>query len=68
MIFSVDGKRVTVAGAARSGLAAAELLAGRGADVTLSDTRADVPGTDRLRGDRWRGQARGPTAAAPIPE
>jgi UDP-N-acetylmuramoylalanine--D-glutamate ligase len=49
MIFSVDGKRVTVAGAARSGLAAAELLAGRGAEVTLSDTRADVPGTDRLR-------------------
>ena len=40
---------MTVAGAARSGLAAAELLAGRGADVTLSDTRADVPGTDRLR-------------------
>jgi UDP-N-acetylmuramoylalanine--D-glutamate ligase len=49
MIFSVDGKRVTVAGAARSGLAAAELLAGRGADVTLSDTRTDVPGSDRLR-------------------
>jgi UDP-N-acetylmuramoylalanine--D-glutamate ligase len=49
MIFSVDGKRVTVAGAARSGLAAAELLAGRGAHVTLSDARADVPGCDRLR-------------------
>jgi UDP-N-acetylmuramoylalanine--D-glutamate ligase len=49
MMFSVDGKRVTVAGAARSGLAAAELLAGRGADVTLSDTRPDVPGSDRLR-------------------
>src|SRR6202023_2254663 len=45
MIFSVDGKRVTVAGAARSGLAAAELLARRGAAVTVSDTRADVPGT-----------------------
>jgi UDP-N-acetylmuramoylalanine--D-glutamate ligase len=49
MIFSVDGKRVTVAGAARSGLAAAELLAGRGAEVTLSDTRAEVAGSDRLR-------------------
>ena len=49
MIFSVDGKRVTVAGAARSGLAAAELLAGRGADVTLSERRTDVPGSDRLR-------------------
>jgi UDP-N-acetylmuramoylalanine--D-glutamate ligase len=49
MRFSVDGKRVTVAGAARSGLAAAELLAGRGAEVTLSDTRTDLPGGDRLR-------------------
>src|SRR3989441_4234609 len=43
MPFDVTGKRVTVAGAARSGLAAAELLARRGARVTLSDTRADVP-------------------------
>ena len=34
---------MTVAGAARSGIAAARLLAGRGAQVTLSDTRADVP-------------------------
>ena len=30
MTFSVEDKRVTVAGAARSGLAAAELLARRG--------------------------------------
>jgi len=43
MTFDVKGKRVTVAGAARSGLAAAELLARRGAEVTLSETRADVP-------------------------
>ena len=43
MTFSVDGKRVTVAGAARSGIAAAELLARRGARVTLSDTRLEVP-------------------------
>jgi len=43
MTFSVDGKRVTVAGAARSGLAAAELLAVRGAHVTLSDTRPELP-------------------------
>jgi UDP-N-acetylmuramoylalanine--D-glutamate ligase len=43
MTYSVNGKRVTVAGAARSGLAAAELLARRGALVTLSDTRADAP-------------------------
>jgi UDP-N-acetylmuramoylalanine--D-glutamate ligase len=41
--FEVENKRVTVAGAARSGIAAAELLARRGAHVTLSDTRADVP-------------------------
>jgi len=47
-MFSVQGKRVTVAGAARSGLAAAQLLARRGARVTLSDTRADVPETEPL--------------------
>jgi UDP-N-acetylmuramoylalanine--D-glutamate ligase len=49
MSFSVDGKRVTVAGAARSGLAAAELLAGRGARVTLSDTRPELADSGRLR-------------------
>ena len=49
MTFDVNGKRVTVAGAARSGLAAAELLARRGADVTLSEVRADVAEGDRLR-------------------
>ena len=41
--FDVTNKRVTVAGAARSGLAAAELLVRRGAHVTLSDTRAEAP-------------------------
>jgi UDP-N-acetylmuramoylalanine-D-glutamate ligase len=41
--FEVQDKRVTVAGAARSGLAAAALLARRGARVTLSDLRPDVP-------------------------
>jgi UDP-N-acetylmuramoylalanine--D-glutamate ligase len=46
--FSVKGKRVTVAGAARSGLAAAELLARRGARVTLSDLRPDVEGAQPL--------------------
>ncbi len=50
MTFSVEGTRVTVAGAARSGLAAAELLARRGALVTLSDSRAALPEGDRLRG------------------
>jgi UDP-N-acetylmuramoylalanine--D-glutamate ligase len=49
MMFDVKGKRVTVAGAARSGLAAAELLARRGADVTLSESRAEVAEAERLR-------------------
>ena len=49
MSFSVEGLRVTVAGAARSGLAAAELLARRGARVTLSDSRAELPEADWLR-------------------
>jgi UDP-N-acetylmuramoylalanine--D-glutamate ligase len=49
MTFDVRDKRVTVAGAARSGLAAADLLARRGARVTLSDRRVQVPGTDALR-------------------
>ncbi|MEP6916884.1 MAG: UDP-N-acetylmuramoyl-L-alanine--D-glutamate ligase [Acidobacteriota bacterium] len=47
--FSVRGKRVTVAGAARSGVAAAELLVRRGATVTLSDTREALEDEDRLR-------------------
>ena len=49
MTFDVRGKRVTVAGAARSGLAAAELLARRGAQVTLSDVRHDAPETAPLK-------------------
>ena len=49
MTFSVEGSRVTVAGAARSGLAAAELLARRGARVTLSDSRPELPEADVLR-------------------
>jgi len=47
--FSVRGKRVTVAGAARSGLAAAELLVRRGATVTLSDVRDRLNEEERLR-------------------
>jgi UDP-N-acetylmuramoylalanine--D-glutamate ligase len=47
--FSVRGKRVTVVGAARSGVAAAELLARRGASVTLSEMRAHLDEEDRLR-------------------
>ena len=47
--FSVQGRRVVVLGAARSGIAAAELLVRRGARVTLSEMRPHVEGLDRLR-------------------
>jgi len=47
--FSVEGRRVTVVGAARSGIAAAELLAKRGAMVTLSDARPSVAEDARRR-------------------
>lgn len=52
--FSVEDSHVVVAGAGRSGLAAAELLVERGARVTVSDLRdeADLPGLsvgDRVR-------------------
>ena len=49
MAFSVEGKRVTVAGAARSGIAAAELLARRGAAVTLSDIGPRIEAAEPLR-------------------
>jgi len=48
MSFSVQDKRVVVAGGGRSGLAAAELLASRGARVTLSDVH-EVPESAALR-------------------
>jgi len=47
--FSVEGRRVTVVGAARSGMAAAELLARRGATVTLSDARPSIAEEARQR-------------------
>jgi UDP-N-acetylmuramoylalanine--D-glutamate ligase len=46
--FSVAGLRVTVAGAARSGRAAAELLARRSARVTLSDTKSEIDDAESL--------------------
>ncbi len=46
--FSVRGKRVTVAGGARSGVAASELLVRRGARVTLSEIRDHLDDEDRL--------------------
>ena len=42
------GKRVVVVGAARSGVAAAHLLAERGARVVLADVRPEIPGRDSL--------------------
>src|SRR5215831_6965377 len=48
-MFSVDGPRVVVVGAARSGVAAAELLAARGAEVVLTDLRASIEYEARLR-------------------
>jgi UDP-N-acetylmuramoylalanine--D-glutamate ligase len=48
MTYSVTGKHVTVAGAARSGLAAAALLARRGAIVTLSESREAAADTAPL--------------------
>lgn len=47
--FSVDGQRVTVVGAARSGVAAAELLARKGAQVVLSDSRPTLADEDVAR-------------------
>jgi UDP-N-acetylmuramoylalanine--D-glutamate ligase len=47
--FSVDGRRVVVVGAARSGVAAAELLRQRGARVVLTETRDDFDEASRLR-------------------
>ena len=47
--FSVDGARVVVVGAGRSGLAAATLLARRGGRVVLSDVRDAIAEADRLR-------------------
>jgi UDP-N-acetylmuramoylalanine--D-glutamate ligase len=48
--FTVVGRRVVVAGAARSGVAAAELLVRRGARVTLTETRSSFDEAARLRG------------------
>ena len=47
--FSVRGRRVVVVGAARSGIAAAELAARRGAHVTLSEMRGTFDAADRLK-------------------
>ena len=48
-MFSVTGRRVVVVGAARSGIAAAELLVRRGAHVVLTETRDSFDDAVRLR-------------------
>jgi UDP-N-acetylmuramoylalanine--D-glutamate ligase len=47
--FSVNGQQVLVVGAARSGVAAAHLLARRGATVTLTDRKAAIAEESELR-------------------
>src|SRR5688572_27968338 len=49
MDFTVSGRRVVVVGAARSGVAAAELLVRRGARVMLTDIRPSFEEAPRLR-------------------
>src|SRR5688572_23831877 len=47
--FDVDRQRVVVVGAARSGVAAAELLVRRGARVTVTDVKSTIADEQRLR-------------------
>jgi UDP-N-acetylmuramoylalanine--D-glutamate ligase len=47
--FTVAGRQVVVVGAARSGIAAAELLVRRGARVTLTESRHAFDGATELR-------------------
>jgi UDP-N-acetylmuramoylalanine--D-glutamate ligase len=61
--FSVAGRRVVVVGAARSGLAAAELLHKRGASVTLSESRPSFEGSESLAAMGVRIEAGGHQAA-----
>ncbi len=48
MAFSVSGHRVVVVGAARSGVAAAELLARRGARVIVTDRKTEIDAAGAL--------------------
>jgi UDP-N-acetylmuramoylalanine--D-glutamate ligase len=54
MDFSVEGRHVVVVGAARSGLAAAELLVRRGALVTVTDRKPVVEAAEALVGQGVR--------------
>lgn len=55
MDFSVRSMHVTVVGAARSGLAAVDLLQARGAHVTLAEMAAELPADVRADDLRARG-------------
>lgn len=61
--FSVNGQRVLVVGAARSGVAAAHLLVRRGAVVTLTDSKAAIPEEAALRAAGVRLELGGHVAA-----
>ena len=61
--FSVRGQRVLVVGAARSGVAAAHLLARRGALVTLTDAKSEIAGAAELRAAGVRLELGGHVAA-----
>jgi UDP-N-acetylmuramoylalanine--D-glutamate ligase len=61
--FSVRDMRVVVVGAARSGVAAAELLVRRGARVTLTDIREQIDGAEALRAAGVKLELGGHTAA-----
>ncbi len=66
--FTLAGRRVVVVGAARSGVAAAALAAARGARVTLTDLRPEVPRRRMAwrRASRWSSAGTGP-ARSPRP-
>lgn len=61
--FSVRGQRVLVVGAARSGVAAAHLLARRGALVTLTDAKSEIAEAAELRAAGVRLELGGHVAA-----
>ena len=61
--FTVRGQRVLVVGAARSGVAAAHLLARRGALVTLTDAKSEIAGAAELRASGVRLELGGHVAA-----
>jgi len=61
--FTVEGRRVVVVGAARSGVAAAELLVRRGASVVLTEARPTLKEAERLRAAGIELELGGHTAA-----